>query len=64
MSEVEEKKTRARKETSVMFEIVDENGVAMAIKPEQVKILATYQKITEEIFDIAVNHPNRVIVKF
>ena len=43
---------------------MDENGVAIKIKPDQVKILATYQKITEEIFDIAVNHPNRVIVKF
>jgi hypothetical protein len=63
MSELEEKKERAKKVTSVMLEIVDENGVALPIKPEQVKILTVYTKITEEIFDIAMNHPNKVIVK-
>ena len=63
MSELEEKKTRAKKVTSVMLEIVDENGNVLPIKEEQVKILTVYTKITEEIFDIAMNHPKRVIIK-
>ena len=47
-----------------MLEIVDENGVAMDIKPEQVKVLCIFTKVTEEIFNIAMAHQKHIRIKF
>lgn len=59
-----EKKTRGKVEKTVMIEIVDENGVAMDLKPEQVKVLGIFTKVTEEVFNTALAHPKHIRIKF
>lgn len=59
-----EKKTRGKVEKTVMLEILDENGVAMELKPEQVKVLGTFTKVTEEVFNTALAHPKHIRIKF
>jgi hypothetical protein len=59
----EVKHERVRRQKTLLFEIVDENGEVMTIKPEQVRVLAFFDKVTDEIFDLAQEHQKSLRIK-